>query len=327
MIALAALAVVCLQSEDAASLALGESLLRSGRPADAVRHLEAAHRSQPGRAASSLALAYIQTGALRKAKPLIDELKAAGRNIDSLEARWLNANGDFRGAAAAFQRAAAADPSEDNLFDLGNHLIAHNGPKDARKVLLWGLERHPRSARLHVALGVAAYALGDYDEAVKALCEAVDLDPSDPRPLTFLGQMIGVSAALEPELQRRLGMMADRYPANAQALYFYGLSLLAHPEKRAQSEALFRKAAALDPKDARPHFELGRMYGDQNRLDEAIKALQRDVQLEAAHYRLARIYQLRKRPDLAEPHFAAYRKIRAAKDAAAAKAKKETAVP
>ena len=288
--------------------ALADFLRQSGRANEAIVHYEAARTAAPADTsiAASLALTYIQSGNLVKAKPLIV--------TPNLEGHYLNALGDFKSAALAFQRAAEADPGEDNLFDLANHLLTHNGFDDSRKVLKWALERHPKSARLLVSLGVTEYSLGSYDEAVRALCAAVDLDPQDPRPLTFLGQMIGVSPALQKELTARLATLAQKYPRNAQAQYYYGLSLSSNGEAERAVE-FFARAATLDAKDARPLLELGKIHADRNRLEDAVKSLQaalrRDPNLESAHYRLAQIYQWRKRPDLAAPHLAAYRKLRA----------------
>lgn len=305
----------------AANRSLAETFLQSGRTPRAIPYLEAAHRIDAHHHANTaaLALAYIQTGSTAKAKPLIEELRSAGQPVANLEGHQLNAAGNIEGAALAFQRAAEADPSEDNLFDLANHLLNHNGFVDSRKILRWGLERFPKSARLHVTLGVAEYSLKNYDEAVQSLCAAVDLDPADPRPLTFLGQMIGVSPTMQRPLSQRLGVLARNYPKLAEAQYFYGLSLLPDLDPKKALEML-KRAAVLAPRDARPHLELGKLHADHDRLDEAVKsfqaALQRDPALETAHYRLAQIFQSRKLPHLAAPHLAAYRQLRAARAAA-----------
>ena len=328
------LLVVCLQSQEPklredlrrnprsfeANHALGELLLQSGRPKDAVGFLEMARASKPAHVANThdLALAYLQSGSAAKAKPLLDALKSTGAVVPNLEGHYLRAVGDPQAAAQAFQRAAETDPTENNLFDLADHLLAHNGFDDGRKILLWSVQRYPRSPRLRVALGVAEYTLGNYDQAVETLCTAVDLDPNDPRPLIFLGEMIDVSPALGTQLAQRLALMAEKYPRNAQAQYFYGLSLLSVDRgEAAKAEALFQNAAKLDPRDYRPHFELAKMHVTRNRLDDAIKsfqaALRRDANVEAVHFRLAQVYLRQQRSDLAAPHLAAYQKLHAAK--------------
>jgi tetratricopeptide (TPR) repeat protein len=302
--------------------ALGEFLLQSGQAKGAVPFLETARAAQPTHPANThdLALAYIQTGAPAKAKPLIDALTAAGVSSPNLEGHYWRAMGDPQAAALAFQRAAETDPTEDHLFDLADHLLAHRGFHDGRKILLWSVERYPKSPRLRVALGVAEYSLGNYDKAVETLCTAVDLDPADPRPLTFLGEMIDVSPALGEELARRLKAMSEKYPKNAQAQYFYAMSLLASPAavaEKEKAEALLKSATTLDPRDYRPHLALGKMYEASNRLPEAVQAfraaLQRDPNVETSHYRLAQVYLRQKRSDLAAPHLAAYRKLHDAK--------------
>src|SRR5262249_53143243 len=52
--------------------------------------------------------------------------------------------------------------------------------------------------------------------------------------------------------------------------------------------ACYRKAIALDPKDARAHYNLGNALADKGRLDEAIAAYKKAIELD---------------PKLAWPHF------------------------
>ena len=62
----------------------------------------------------------------------------------------------------------------------------------------YGVQKYPRSAKMTVGLGVALYAEGKYDDAVRTLCAAVDLDPTDPKPFQFLGKVSTVSPRLDP---------------------------------------------------------------------------------------------------------------------------------
>src|SRR5207247_3726074 len=141
------------------------------------------------------ALGYLQTGEPARAAELIRSLLL---RRDTAEMRNLlgdaeEAAGHLLAAAEEFQKAAHMDPTEAHLFDWGNNLLRLRAFEPAGRVLAEAVKRYPRSARLEVGLGIAEYSRGQYDDAVRSFCAAADLDPSDPRPYVFLGEMYGVS--------------------------------------------------------------------------------------------------------------------------------------
>ena len=235
---------------------------------------------------------------------LLRQDSAALRNLlgDALEAA-----GDLLGAAEEFQKAAHADPSEEHLFDWGNCLLQLRAYEPATRVLTESVRRYPRSARLHVALGIARYSRGQFDEAVRSFGEATDLEPDDPRPYLFLGEMYGVSQELASEVTRRLARFVERQPSNALGQFYYAMSLWqAHPGEAPGPEVESRllKAVALDSGLARAHFQLGVLYADSRRYPEAITALEKaaglDPSMAQAHYRLAQAYRRMGREDKAQ---------------------------
>src|SRR5207302_3254566 len=88
--------------------------------------------------------------------------------------------GDSLDAVREYQRAAEMNPSESDLFDWGAELLAHRAIDPAIQVFSKGNRLFPRSGRMLIGLGVAWYAQGSYDHAADCLCEAADLNPSDP---------------------------------------------------------------------------------------------------------------------------------------------------
>ena len=80
-----------------------------------------------------------------------------------------------------YQRAAELDPSEPYFFDWGSELLLHRAVEPAIEVFSKGNRLFPHSARMLVALGVAWYSNGSYDQAAQRLCEASDLNPDDPK--------------------------------------------------------------------------------------------------------------------------------------------------
>ncbi|PYQ21256.1 MAG: hypothetical protein DMF81_15990 [Acidobacteria bacterium] len=240
---------------------------------------------------------------------------------DSAEIRHLlgeaeEAAGDRLAAAEEYQKAAHMDPTEENLFDWGNNLLQLRAYPPATDVLSEAVRRYPRSARLQVALGIARYSRGQYDDAIRSFCAAADLDPRDARPYLFLGEMYGVSAALSPEITRRLARFVEARPRHALGHFYYAMSVWKSDPGAAPSRGVedhLRKAASLDPRLAKARFQLGVLYSDQRRYPEAVAALQEAVRLDPgmaqAHYRLAQAYRRTGREDLAQKELEAFERL------------------
>ncbi|HEX4169429.1 MAG TPA: tetratricopeptide repeat protein [Bryobacteraceae bacterium] len=203
------------------------------------------------------------------------------------------AAGDFREAANQYQIAARADPTEQNLFVFGSELLKYRGYSQGLQVFTYSAGRYPDSARIRVGLGIAQYSLGQYQQAVESLCQAVDLAPADTRALDFLGKMIGVAPELSKQIESRLKRFARLYPKNAAANYYYALSLRTSGAND-QAEMFLQRAVAEAPAYAEAHYELGLIYADSGRtkraVDEYLQAVRYKPDLSAAHYRLAQLY-------------------------------------
>lgn len=268
------------------------------------------------------ALKYLEVGATEQSRQVIQTLlqhqdKAELHNIlGEIEER----EGHVQESAEQYEIAARMDPSENNLFDLANELLLHRGYQSALKVLDFATEKYPKSARLRVALGVAHYSLGQYDQALDALCKAVDLDPKDTRALDFLGKMYDIAPDKAEEVTSRLARLAREYPGNPAANYYYALSLRRRtalvrlPDENRQAEELLRRAAKLKPDWADPHYQLGLLFEDRALPDEAINEYQIVVRLEpslaTAHYRLAQLYRKKGERQLAQAEFQAFEALK-----------------
>ncbi len=267
------------------------------------------------------ALRYLQTGEPARAAELVRSLLP---RRDTADMRKLlgdaeEAAGNLLEAAEQFQKAAHMDPTEEHLFDWGNNLLHLRAYPPASQVLAEAVKRYPRSARLQVGLGIAEYSRGQYDDAVRSFCAAADLDPSDPRPYVFLGEMYGVSPDLADEVTRRLALLVRTHPENALGHFHYAMSLWkgradpAAPVDLGQVERLLKRAAVLDPKLAQARFRLGALCFDQGRYAEAAKELRQAVRLQPdlaeARYRLAQVYLRTGEKALAEQELEAFRKL------------------
>lgn len=253
-----------------------------------------------------LALAWMQSGEPAKAKAQITAMQAwqESAKLHSLMAEVDDRSGAYREAAEEYHRAAELEPTEEHIFDLATYLVQHKqyvgALDDAIKFYRYGVQQYPRSAQMRVGLGVALYAASEYDEAVRVLCEAVDMDPKDHRPLEFLGRASKVSPALAQAVDERLKGFAERYPENAAANYFYALALWergggAQGQGVEAIVRLLKKAEMLEPNWYEPHYQLGVVYEFEQRNADALREMRRAVTIDPeffpAHYRLAMLYQ------------------------------------
>jgi tetratricopeptide (TPR) repeat protein len=317
----------------AAQHALGEFYIQQQNLTTAIPYLARAHQLDPKHYANGydLALAYLLTNDLTSARGQIARMLTAHNTAElhHLLGEVEEQAGDTTAAAAAYHRAAQLEPNEKNLLSLGNVLTKSTNYAEAIKFFRYGLQKFPRSAPLTIGLGIAEYSQGSYDQAVRTLCAAVEIDPTDHRPFLFLGEMYGVSPALADEVTRRMAQFVALHPRSALAHYYYAVNLRqGKREARAageaeQIEALLKRAIALDSQLAQAHFELGSLYADQQQYPAAIAALSRAVTLnpgmEKAHYRLGQLYQRTGQARLAAQAMETFQRLKAQRDAAEAK--------
>jgi tetratricopeptide (TPR) repeat protein len=195
--------------------------------------------------------------------------------------------------------AALQSWNENQFFSHGSDLLLHHEFTPASDIFQRGAVRFPASAKLQMGLGVALYARGLYDEAVRVLLQATDMSPADPRPYLLLGRAYTASHSQNGEAVKRLARLVDLDPKSARARYYYALGLWRRSGDKpggnaAQIEQLLDDAVALDPQFADAHLELGALYAEQAKYSEAIPEYRRAIainpDLGAAHYRLAQAY-------------------------------------
>jgi tetratricopeptide (TPR) repeat protein len=262
---------------------LGQLLAEKGNSADALRLLQRASQLNPGSADVHHLLGDVEE---KRDNPLQ--------------------------AVREYQRAAELDPNETNLFDWGAELLAHRALEPAAEVFAKGNRLFPKSSRMLVALGVAWYARGSYDQAAKCLVSASDLDPLDPTPYLFIGRMQSVEIAPLESSVETLARFAQLQPQNALANYYYAVSLWKQTEagksaenggeksndRSARIESLLLKAVRIDPKLSAAYLQLGILYSERGDIPRAISAYREaiaassdsDDTLTQTHYRLAQAY-------------------------------------
>lgn len=303
---------------------LAEFYVQSKKIADAVPYLQRAQRIDPSSYDNGydLSLAYLLSGRLVDARQQIQLLltRKNTAELHNLLGEVEEKDGKFVQAENEYELAAHADPSESNLFDWGSELLLHRTLGPAIEVFRDAVERYPTSPRLAIGLGMALYAHGNYDQAVKSLLRAADLNPSDPSCYLFLSRAYDSSPGQADDVIQRFRRFSELQPGNARALYYYAMSLW--KGKRAQDpvldlhqiETLLKNALDLDPKLAEGHLQLGNLYSDQNKYREAVpeylRALELNPDLADAHYRLAQAYVRTGQKESAQEQLGVYQRIR-----------------
>nr|WP_251106673.1 tetratricopeptide repeat protein [Alloacidobacterium dinghuense] len=303
---------------------LGEFYIQSKKITDAIPLLEKAQQARPSYDNGyDLALAYLLTGQLDNARQLVnslEQIKNTGE-LHNLMGQIEEKDGKVVVAVNEYETAAHMDPSEDNLFDWGSELLLHRTYEPAIDVFTWGVQHYPNSPRLSIGLGMALYSRGKYDDAVKALLKAADLNPSDPRCYLFLSKAYDSSPNQAEDVIQRFRRFAELQPKNADALYYYAISLW--KGKRAedptlnlqQVQSLLERSITLDPKLAEAYLQLGNLYADQRDYAKSIPeyeaALKLNPNLSDAHYRLGQDYVHTGQKDRAQGEFDVYQRLRA----------------
>jgi tetratricopeptide (TPR) repeat protein len=316
---------------------LADFYLQSNRVADALPLLEQAHRINPSsyNTGYDLALAFFLIGRSGDARTLIQSLMAQKNTgeLHNLSGQIEEKDGRYLQAADQFQIAAQMDPSEDNLFTLGSELLLHRTYEPAIEVFQVANQRYPKSPRLLIGLGMALYSQGKYEESIKSLLEAADLDPTDRRCYLFLSKSYLSSPNQADDVIQRFRRYSELQPSNALAQYYYGMSLWKGKRLEETSvdyrtvESLLQKSIALDGTLADAHLQLGILYADQHEsaksLPEYQRALELSPNLPDAHYRLGQYYARAGQKDQAQKEFTVYQQLQAQHMAAVDKERAE----
>lgn len=229
----------------------------------------------------------------------------------------LNENlGDPVAAEHEFETATRMEPSEQSYLDWGTELLLHKAGQAATQVFTKGSTLHPNSSRLLAGLGAALYAAGSYDEAAQRMCTASDINPADPVPYLFLGEMEKSAPAPMPCGEDKLARFAQQQPENAVANYYYALALWKRDRtsgsqsRASEVEASLQKAVKLDPRFADAYVQMGIVHAAQGDFAFAIDAYKKAIAVNQgmadAHYQLSLAYKRTGEEAKAHEEFHAY---------------------
>ncbi len=308
----------------AANHNLGEFYVQTGRISDAIPFLQRAQDADPTvyNNGYDLALALSQCGKFEEARQQIRKLITLrdSAELHSLLGEIEEKSRNYISSAAQYEKAARMDPSERNILNWGAELLLHQTFVPAIEVFKAGTQRYPQSARLHNGLGIAFYGADQMDDAARAFFRAADLNPPDPLPMTFLGKTCdAVSADLAVQIRSRLQTFLERDGGNTDAHYYYAMCLWKtrptepKPDLK-QVESQLKLALTLDPGYADAYFQLGVLYADQRKWDQAVEQYERALKVNAnsanTHYRLGQALARLGNQSGAQEEFSVFERLR-----------------
>ena len=257
--------------------AMGVILARGGKLGPAVNQFEKELALDPDdtQTLTELGIYYFRTGQFDQAEDRLERATANGRGdakaYRSLAEVSFRAGRTEEGLARQKKALSLAPDDADLLVTHARALMAYGHAEEGRALLEDGSKRL-KDAAIPAERGRQAREALDYDGAVAAYKEAVDLDPK--RSATFL------------ELGKTYLLMG----------------------RRDEARAAFESGRDLSPSDPYPYFYLGTMEADEGRLDPAIDSLRKSLELDPynpkAHYALGQALQRAGRREEAQAEFA-----------------------
>ncbi|HYU18438.1 MAG TPA: tetratricopeptide repeat protein, partial [Chloroflexota bacterium] len=181
-----------------AHLHLGTTLVREGRPAEAIPHLRETLRLQPDYADAHLELG-IALAAQGNLSPAIEHYREALRLSPRETLAYYNLGvalvrlGKPAEAIQHYEEALRLYPAyADARINLGIALLQANRPADAIAHFRTALDSDPRNAQVHNLLGIALAQAGRLREAAEHFREALRLHPEFEQARANLAQVLDV---------------------------------------------------------------------------------------------------------------------------------------
>jgi len=245
---------------------LGLAYLLSGNYEQAVQpsrtfvSLQQAKKSAPADIAAAWSLLGIAEARAGQSDAAIHDLREATILEPTDEQHWLNLTREMM---------------EDGRF------------ADSVAATQQGVATNPRSYALHLRLGAAHLAAGQYKQAEAAF--RMLADAGDPLPMSYVGlaQLLLREGRAE-EAASVLDAASQKIGKSFLLSYFFGLSL-DRAGKRHEAAKVFRDAIEQNPQSSEAHFALGKAELALGQVNEAISELQQALRLAPGNVQARRL--------------------------------------
>ena len=159
------------------------------------------------------------------------------------------------------------------LFEKGLDQLRDNKQKEALENIKAAIEKFPKYYHALEILGTEYARLKHFYVAAALLASAVEINPRAYR--SWYGLAYSLSALGNADSALMASQKAvELNPNSAEALLIHGV-ILKQNKKMGEAETQFLKARSLNIKSYMPqvHLQLGFLYGDMKRYDDAVKEL------------------------------------------------------
>jgi tetratricopeptide (TPR) repeat protein len=230
------------------------------------------------------AIVYLRTGRLEEGVQLLTqilELNPTHADAKHLLGKFYYLQGRFGAAARELRDAYTFAPEDTSVaYTLALAYLEQRDLERAGEVLREIGARLGESPALHILFGRAYRETEYWSEAVEEFKKALALDPRYPRGNYYLGltYLLWEGAAAFDRARdyflRELELDPDQYFPN---LYLGVIHTMLRDD--AAAARYLERAIALDPGNPDPHLYLGQILGRGAKLEEAVAALRRSIEL------------------------------------------------
>ena len=226
--------------------------------------------------------------------------------------------GEYRKTVPYLKQATTSDPQ--NLpfrLVLAHSCLASKQFQCVLDVYQEILLLNAESAEADMLAGEALDEMNDRVGATQQFRAAVKADPKEPNVHFGLGYLLWVQSQYAEAAQEFQAELAN-VPNHVQAMVYLADTNMKmnHPEV---ALPLIQKAIRLDPEIELAHLDLGILYADAGRRDDALREFKVAAKLSPndvnPHWRLARLYQAMGKKDEANTEFAKTSSLTKAADA------------
>ena len=297
---------------------LGALQAEFGDYAGAIQNLEKANALKPDsyEFRYNLGLAYHRNADPDHALKILEPVRLQQDNaeIENLLGDVYEKKGQYLDAVRAFQRGTELEPANEGYrFDFVYELLAHQNFDAAIAAAQPAVRDFPQALKFRLALGVAYFGAKLFDQSGEIFLDAAKTAPDSELPLRLLARAVETGPVRRQEVQTLVAAYLERHPRQFWPHYFLGKYAFQDGDLKRGLEFL-KQSAALAPNDPDSQFELGNVYFEMGRWNDALACYQRAVRLKPdltdAHYRLFRAYRRAGEPKRAEQALETYQKLK-----------------
>jgi tetratricopeptide (TPR) repeat protein len=212
-----------------------------------------------------------------------------------LASRQYDEQNDPAKAVSEAQAAIELDPQNVAAYlQLAQIFLSHNTPEPALEIFSDALRIAPDSLVARLGKGLALKELQRFDEAMTELTACLDRDPRMGLAFDALASLY-----LQTSDNTRLSVLSTKYmqrsPSDYRGYYYLAAAKEREKDDSAGAEQLIRRSLQLNPNFAASYALLGKILIAENRLNEAVRELERAIKLRPdyppAHLYLGNAYR------------------------------------